>query len=82
MKEYGFRYVDRSRSRSCSSPWAFETVRLAPIDIPTPFESFDDYWQPFLNDVAPAPGYCVSLNAEERAKLEVLVRDALPIDPD
>jgi SAM-dependent methyltransferase len=60
----------------------FQEVRVAPIDIPTPFESFDDYWQPFLNDVAPAPGYCVSLDAEERGKLEALVRDALPIDPD
>lgn len=60
----------------------FREVRVAPIDIPTPFENFDDYWQPFLNNVAPAPGYCVSLNVEERAKLEALVRDTLPIDPD
>ncbi|MGI0014155.1 MAG: class I SAM-dependent methyltransferase, partial [Nitrososphaera sp.] len=57
-------------------------VRVAAIDIPTPFESFDDYWQPFLADVAPAPGYCVSLDREHRAKLEALVRDALPLDPD
>jgi SAM-dependent methyltransferase len=53
----------------------FREVRVAAIDIPTPFESFDDYWQPFLADVAPAPGYCVSLDRERRAELEALVRD-------
>jgi SAM-dependent methyltransferase len=60
----------------------FRDVRVAAIDIPTPFENFPDYWEPFLNDIAPAPGYCVSLNAVERAELEALVRDTLPIDPD
>jgi ubiquinone/menaquinone biosynthesis C-methylase UbiE len=60
----------------------FREVRVAAIDIPTPFENFDDYWEPFLNDVGPAPGYCVSLNAAERAKLEAMIRDALPIDSD
>jgi SAM-dependent methyltransferase len=60
----------------------FREVRVAPVDIPTPFESFDDYWQPFLNDVAPAPGYCVSLDAAKQAKLEALLRQTLAIDPD
>jgi SAM-dependent methyltransferase len=60
----------------------FRGLRVTAIDIPTPFESFHDYWQPFLTDVAPAPGYCVSLDAEDRARLEALVRNALPTDPD
>lgn len=60
----------------------FRDVQVTSIDIPTPFENFDDYWQPFLHDVAPAPGYCVSLTAEDRSKLETVLRDALPTDPD
>lgn len=60
----------------------FRDVRVVPIDIPTPFDNFDDYWQPFLHDVAPAPGYCVGLAAEERAELEAALRTVLPADPD
>ncbi|GJL83725.1 MAG: methyltransferase [marine bacterium B5-7] len=60
----------------------FTNVQVTPIDIPTPFQDFNDYWEPFLNDVAPAPGYCVGLSDGERAKLEARVRNALPTDPD
>lgn len=60
----------------------FRGVRVDPLDIPTPFESFEDYWRPFLNDVGPAPGYCSGLPAEQRRELEALLRDALPTDPD
>jgi hypothetical protein len=30
-------------------------VEVVPIDIPTQFRSFDDYWQPFLGGQGPAP---------------------------
>lgn len=60
----------------------FEDVKVQAIDIPTAFESFDEYWAPFLSDVAPAPGYCVSLTQAERDKLAAIVRAAIPTDPD
>jgi len=46
-------------------------VRCEPIEIPTAFASFDDYWQPFLGGTGPAPSYVASLHADRRA---VLVR--------
>jgi SAM-dependent methyltransferase len=36
-------------------------VDVTPIDIPTPFASFDDYWQPFLGGQGPAPAYACRL---------------------
>lgn len=60
----------------------FTDVRVSPIDIATPFNDFDDYWRPFLKDVAPAPGYCANLPEEERARLEAVLRDTLPTDLD
>ncbi|MCB1804445.1 MAG: SAM-dependent methyltransferase, partial [Candidatus Competibacteraceae bacterium] len=59
-----------------------ESVEVRAIDIATPFEDFDDYWQPFLSDVAPAPGYCVSLDEAERNALASKVRAAVPTDRD
>jgi len=32
-------------------------VQVRPIDVPTRFRDFDDYWTPFLGGQAPAPGY-------------------------
>ena len=60
----------------------FQHVKVEPIDIVTSFENFDDYWIPFLSDVAPAPGYCMSLSNSEREKLAETVRGSVPTDPD
>ncbi|UXX82016.1 class I SAM-dependent methyltransferase [Roseovarius pelagicus] len=57
-------------------------VSTAPIDVPTPFENFDDYWTPFLSGIAPAPGYCASLDDEARKRLKIRLEEALPTDPD
>lgn len=48
-------------------------VEVHPIEIPTVFDDFDDYWQPFLGGQGPAPGYCTSLPEQHRLRL----RDAL-----
>jgi len=66
---------------------AFEEVGLAvqeirPIDAPTLFADFNDYWQPFLGGVGPAPGYVAGLNQELRAKLEAALQASLPIQSD
>jgi len=52
------------------------------IDVPTPFRNFDDYWTPFLSGIAPAPGYCASLDEDSRERLKKRVKEALPTDPD
>lgn len=57
-------------------------VVTAPIDILTPFKDFDDYWTPFLSGIAPAPGYCASLDEAARQKLKKRLIDVLPTDPD
>lgn len=52
------------------------------IDIPTAFESFDDYWTPFLGGTGSAPKYCASLDAEARERLRETIRGRLPTGPD
>jgi SAM-dependent methyltransferase len=59
-----------------------QDVRTRAIDIPTAFEDFDDYWQPFLSGVGPAPGYCAALDEASQTTLKRRLRAALPTDPD
>jgi len=59
-----------------------DDVETAPIDVPTPFADFDDYWTPFLSGIAPAPGYCASLDEAARERLKERLRSTLPTDPD
>jgi SAM-dependent methyltransferase len=66
---------------------AFEGAGLAdiavePIDIPTVFRDFDDYWQPFLMATAPAPRHLMSLSDADRADLRERLRARLPTEPD
>lgn len=53
-------------------------VQTAAIDVPTPFESFQDYWQPFLGGQGPAPGYAMSLDEAARTRLRERLRERLP----
>lgn len=57
-------------------------VEVRAIDIPTAFESFDDYWTPFLGGTGSAPKYCMSLNDEAREHLRETIRKRLPTGPD
>ena len=47
------------------------------IDIATPFDSFEDYWQPFLGGQGPAPAYAMSLDETARARLRDRLRDRI-----
>ena len=58
------------------------SVDVATIDIPTRFESFDDYWQPFLGGQGPAPAYAMSLDEAARARLQARVHERLPVQAD
>jgi SAM-dependent methyltransferase len=53
-------------------------VEVKPMDIPTPFGNFDDYWQPFLGGQGPAPAYAMSLDETARAQLRDRIRERIP----
>src|SRR5690606_2928673 len=59
-----------------------EDVEVRAIDIPVAFETFDDYWTPFLGGTGSAPKYCMSLDAREREQLRDAIRVRLPTGPD
>ena len=44
-------------------------TRSAALEIPTRFETFSDYWEPFLGATGPAPSYVASLGTETRREL-------------
>ncbi len=65
----------------------FERAGLADIgataiDIPTPFASFDAYWQPFLGGQGPAPAYAMSLPEDARRRLRERLRERVPVQAD
>ena len=55
---------------------------MRPIEVPTRFRDFDDYWTPFLGGQGPAPGYAVALDEPRRAALREELRARLPAAPD
>lgn len=57
-------------------------VAVRPVDVPTPFADFDDYWAPFLGGQGPAPAYAMSLPEARRRSLGDLLRARLPTGPD
>ena len=59
-----------------------EDVVTEPIDVPTVFADFDDYWGPFLGGTGPAPAYAATLRTQELAALRNEVRAHLPVASD
>lgn len=59
-----------------------QEVAVEAIDIATPFETFDDYWAPFLGGTGSAPKYCMSLDEDTRNAIRDAVRAKLPTGPD
>jgi SAM-dependent methyltransferase len=57
-------------------------VDVRPIEVPTRFRDFDDYWTPFLGGQGPAPGYAMSLPEPRRAALREELRRRLPVGED
>jgi SAM-dependent methyltransferase len=57
-------------------------VEVRAIDVPTPFENFDDYWSPFLGGQFPAPAYAMSLGEADRVALRERLRATLPVAGD
>ncbi len=67
---------------SIFSNTAVGKVEVRPINVPTVFRDFDDYWVPFLGGQGPAPGYAMSLSEQQRESLRERLRAILPIDAD
>ncbi len=57
-------------------------VETIAIDVPTPFASFADFWEPFLGGQGPAPAHATSLGEAARARLRERVRERLPVAAD
>ncbi|MET0916894.1 MAG: methyltransferase domain-containing protein [Burkholderiales bacterium] len=57
-------------------------IEVVPIDVPTRFRDFDDYWSPFLGGQGPAPSYAVSLDEASRDRLRDRIRARLPRQAD
>jgi SAM-dependent methyltransferase len=53
-----------------------------PIDVPTVFRDFDDFWSPFLGGQGPAPGYAMALDEPRRVALAQRLRERLPVGAD
>lgn len=53
-----------------------EGAEIVPIEVPTVFETFEDYWRPFTLGAGPAPGYVAGLDDAMRNALH----DALEAD--
>lgn len=60
----------------------FADIETRPIDVPTVFRDFDDYWTPFLGGQGPAPGYAMSLDESRRSVLREQIRTRLPAEAD
>ncbi|MGH2616506.1 MAG: class I SAM-dependent methyltransferase, partial [Thermomicrobiales bacterium] len=81
----GRRFAHICRPEALSVHWTdagLREVDVWPIDVPTRFRDFDDYWVPFLGGQGPAPGYVASLGDSQRAALRDQLRATLPTAPD
>lgn len=56
-------------------------VEVRAIEVPLRFETFGDYWTPFLGGQGPAPGYLAGLDEERRAALCERLRATLGEGP-
>ncbi len=54
-------------------------VAVHSIEIRTQFRNLDDYWEPYLGGVGPAPGYVAGLRPSQREELKDRLRATLPV---
>ena len=59
-----------------------EQVEVIDLEIPTLFDNFADYWEPFLGGTGPAPSYVASLGMERRRQLRETLRERLRTNDD
>lgn len=71
------------RPEALAKLWSgFDDVEVRPIEVPTVFADFDDYWTPFLGGQGAAPSYVATLPDADRDGIRDLLRFRLPDGPD
>jgi SAM-dependent methyltransferase len=70
------------RLQACFARAGLSDLGVRPVEVPTTFSDFDDYWAPFLGGQGPAPAYCVALPDESREHLRARLKATLPTEPD
>ena len=60
----------------------FSNLESTPLEINMNFNSFDEYWKPFLGGQGPAPTYAAKLDDRERNHLREALERMLPIKVD
>ncbi len=53
------------------------SVECIPIEVPTVFKDFEDYWHPFTLGAGPAPGYFAKLDLDARQRLREKLNSSL-----
>jgi SAM-dependent methyltransferase len=74
------RHMKLSREGQLGELWnsaGLVNVQQEPVSIDQAYESFDDYWGPFLKGAGPGGAYVVSLSDERRRQLETRIRKRL-----
>ncbi len=77
-----FPICQRGGLEDCFGTAGLVDVVTRPLEVPTTFRDFDDYWTPFLGGQGPAPGYCSELADDRLERLRVRLRAELPTEPD
>lgn len=57
-------------------------VTVRPVDVPTTFQDFDDYWTPFLGRQGPAPTYLAALDTQTQERIRAALHAHLVPAPD
>jgi SAM-dependent methyltransferase len=70
------------RLTSLFSDSGLSDVDVRPIDVPTVFGDFEDFWTPFLGGVGPAPAYVMGLDEDRRGRLRERLRATVPVAAD
>lgn len=77
-----FPYCTREGLEGLTSAAGLVEIKSTPLEAPTIFKSFDDFWNPFTLGAGPAPGYCMNLEPEARDQLRSTLLNRLPIQDD
>jgi SAM-dependent methyltransferase len=63
--------------RAVFSEAGLDRVAVEGLEVPTNFDSFEDFWAPFLQGTGPAPSYLTSLSSERQNALRQRLVDRL-----
>jgi trans-aconitate methyltransferase len=57
-----------------------KAVEVRGVDIPTIFESFEDYWEPFLGGTGAAPSYLARIGPDVGEQIRQRLQERLPVN--